>query len=362
MQSLIILTSATPFLKTLLTTTATPSHISDFRNRPRSDSRANKPDVFPGFDFLEEPTTVRTRTLAEVYTKVIGGIVNHGRQTYERIVNNIQKYEINRRANLRQNSDQTLQYIPVERNDASTESVVDATMYVDEKLKPSSKEQNWSKKYFSSILTAVGLNKLRNASDPEYLSKNIGISATYINPLLNLWQTATTKLNFERDTTLQDHHQYNKSTDSENDANVSPLQFNESIKANLVSNPPSSLGFRYAFSKYLNLISKGYGNDDENKTISEQHSKLTTGVPWGDVNLNNNNTMGVVDVDFPIERIDERSDNDNIEDSNDDESNDNDNYDAGNFGIFILEIFGTIAGLTLGAFTQIQNLFTQNGK
>lgn len=358
-QCSIILTSATPFLKTLLTTTAPPTHISDFRNLPRSDSRANKPDVFPGFDFLDEPTTVRPRTPLNFYTKVIGGIVNQGRQTYERIVNNIQKYEINRRANLKRNSDQTLHYIPVDRNVETTESVADSTLFVDEKLKQS-KQQNWPKKYFSSILTAVGLNKLSNASDPEYSSKIIGTSATYINPLLNIWKIATMKLNFERDTITLQEHQYNKSTDSENDTDTSsPLQFNESIKTNLVSNP-SSLGLRYAFSKYLNLMSKGYGNDDENKTISE-YSELS-GVPLGDVNLNNNNTMGV-DVDFPIERTDERNDNDDgIEDNDDDETNENSNYDAGNFGIFILEIFGTIAGLTWGAFSQIQNLFTQNGK
>lgn len=359
-------------MKTLLTTTPTPTHISDFRNLPRSDSRANKPDIFPGFDFIDEPTTARTRTPVDFYTKVIGGIVSQGRQTFERIVNNLQKYEIDRRANLKRNSDQRLQYIPVpiEQNIATTEWVTDSSTFVDEKLK-SSKEQNWAKKYFSSILTAVGFNKLRNASDPEYSSKIIGTSGTYINPLLNIWKRATMKLNFERDdtTTLQ-QHQYNKSTtsDSENVSNTtSPLQFTENIKTNLVSNP-SSLGLRYAFSKYLNLMLKGYGNDDENKTISE-YSELSGGVPWGDdVNLNNNNNTMGVDVDFPIERIDERKDDDGIEDNDDDvdddsdESSENGNDDASNFGIFILEIFGTIAGLTWGAFSQLQNVFTQNGK
>lgn len=352
---MIIITSATPFLKTLLTTTSTPTHISDFRNLPRSDSRAVKPDVFPGFDFVDEPTTIRPRTPIDFYSKVIGGIVSHGRQTYERIVNNLQQYEINRRANLKRNSDQTWQFIPAEQIDESTDNVADTTMFDDEKPKRT-KEQNWPKKYFSSILTAVGLNKLRNASDPEYSSKIIETSATYINPLLNAWRRATMKLNIERDTVLQ-ANQYNKSTDSEYDVDPSQHPFNESIKTNLVS----SLGFRYAFSKYLNLMAKGYRNDDDgNKTISSD-------IPRGDVNLNNNNTMGVdgVDVDFPIERIDERNDdNDGTEDNDDDddESNEDGNYDAGNFGIFILEIFGTIAGLTWGALSQIQSLFTQNGK
>lgn len=346
-----MLTSATPFLRTLLTTTTTPTHISDFRNLPRSDSRANKPDIFPGFDFIDEPTTVRIKTPLDLYTKFIGGIVFQGRQTYEQIVNNIQKYEINRRA--KQNSAEKLTYIPVEEVATTTENVPDAT----DKAKPS-KVQNWTKKYFASILTAVGLNKLRNASDPEYSSKIFATSATYINPLLNLWKTATMKLNSERDTTIQEQQQqYNKSADIENYTytSSSPLQFDESIKMN-VSNP-SSLAFRYAFSKYLNFISKGYRHDDENKTISE-NSELSD-VLLGDVNLNNNNTMGV-DVDFPIERIDKR--NDRVEDNDDDESNENSNYDAGNFGIFILEIFGTIVGLTWGAFSQIQNLFTQSGK
>lgn len=359
---MIILTSATPFLKTLLTTTTTPTHISDFRNLPRSDSRANKPDIFPGFDFIDEPTTVRPRTPVDFYSKIIGGIVNQGRQTYERIVNNLQNYEINRRVNLRQNSAQKLRNALVEQTVATTESM--PTMFVDENLKPS-KEQNWPKKYFSSILTANGFNKLRNASDPEYTSKIIGASATYINPLLNIWKRATMKLNFQRDTMLQQERYNQSSSSSVNDTNDDTTphqQFDERITTSLVSSPSSSLlGFRYAFSKYLNLIAKGYGNGNENKTISE-HSELS-GVPWGDVNLNNNNTMGL-DVDFPIERIDERKDDESIEDNNDDNDDDNESNenDAGNFGIFILEIFGTIAGLSWGAFSQLQNLFTQSGK
>ncbi len=369
---MIILTSATPFLKTLLTTTETPTHISDFRNLPRSDSRANKPDIFPGFDFLDETTTLRPRTPLDFYTKVIGGIVNQGRQTYERIVNNIQQFEINRRTNLKRNSDLKLE--------ATTESVAESTVMLDDGKDKSSKGQNWPKKYFSSIIASVALNKLRNATDPEYFSKMIGTSsATYINPLLDVWKRATMKLKFVRDTTSQQHQYENMSTVSNNTylpSMPSLHQLNDSIETNPVSNPSSSsLGFRFAFSKYLNLISKGYGNDDDNdddddankKTISE-HSELSGGVggvPWGDVNLNNNHTMGVDDVDFPIERIDERKDDDvdGIEDSDDDdESNENGNLDAGNFGIFILEIFGTIAGLTWGAFSQIQSLFAQNGK
>lgn len=372
MQYLATCTSATPFFKTLLTTTATPTHISDFRNLPRSDSRAIKPDIFPGFDFLDEPTTMRPKTPLDFYGKVIGGIVNQGRQTYERIVNNLQKYEINRRASL----SQRLEYLPVpQRIVATTEHV--PTEPVDEPFK-STKEQNWSKKYFSSILTAVALNKLRNASDPEYLSKVVGASATYINPLIDVWKRATLQLSFGRNTTLLQQH--NKSTDSVNDTinntnpSPTPLQSstNEGIGiTNLVSNPSSSLGFRYAFSKYLNFITKGYDYGDDNKTIAE----LSDGVPTGNVNLNNNNTMGVDDgVDFPIERTDERNDdNDNDDgiqhnddeysnDDDDDESDGNGSYDAGNFGIFILEIFGTIAGLTWGAFSQLQNLFAQNGK
>lgn len=379
MQCLIILTSATPFFKTLLTTTTDkPTHISDFRNQPRSDSRAIKPDVFPGFDFIDEPTTMRPKTPLDFYGKVIGGIVNQGRQTYERIVNNLQKYEINRRASL----SQRLEYLPVaERIVATTEGVPESTEFVDEKFK-SSKEHNWPKKYFSSILTAVALNKLRNTSDPEYLGKAVGATATYINPLLDVWKRATLQLNFTRNTTVL--HQPNNFTDSVNDtiSNIHPSPTlrqpaNESNGiTNLVSNPSLSLGFRYAFSKYLNLISKGYGynNTVENETMAE----LSDGVPTGDVNLNNNNTMGMNGVDFPIERIDERKDdnddegdgiqgNDNDEeeedgDDDDDESDENGNFDASNFGIFILEIFGTIAGLTWGAFSQIQSLFAQNGK
>lgn len=351
---MIVLTSATPFLKTLITTSTPSTHISDFRNLPRSDSRADKPDLFPGFDFIDEPTTVRMRTPLDFYTKLIGGIVGQGRQTYERIVNNIQQYEINRHANLKENSAQKLFYVPVQRNAKITENVADTTTFDDEKVKQP-KEQNLAKKYFASILTAVGLNKLRNASDPEYSSKILSTSVTYINPLVNLWKTASKKLNFERDTMVE-KREYNKSTDNENDTytSVTPLQLNESIKT--VSNP-SSLAFRYAFSKYLNLISKGYRN--ENETMSEYSELLD--VPSGDVNLNNNNTMGV-DVDFPIEKGDKRNDKSEDNDDDDDESNENGNYDAGNIGIFILELFGTLVGLSWGAFSQLQNLFTQNGK
>lgn len=400
---MIIGTSATPFLKTLLTTTSTPTHISDFRNRPRSDSRADKPDDFPGFDFIDEPTTTfRPRTPTDFYTRVIGGIVSQGRQAYERIINNLQKYEINRRANLRRNID--VEFVPygpyaivTSRTTVLNNDTKELTDDDDEELtKKSSKEQNWPKKYFSAVIASAGINKLRNASDPEYLNKIIGTSATYINPLRNAWNRATMKLNLVRDTTTTITESPADSGNNDAISNItSPPQppNAENIQTNYqVSNSASSsLGFGYAFSKYLNFMmpSKGYGNngnddddnddddvdsssDDENKTISER-SELSDDMPWGDANLNNNNTMGVVDgADFPIERIDEQTDNedDNSEDSgddddnnddDDDESNENGIFDAGNFGIFILEIFGTIAGLTWGAFSQIQNLFTQNG-
>ncbi|KAJ6632958.1 hypothetical protein Bhyg_16058, partial [Pseudolycoriella hygida] len=310
LTSFIVLTSASAFFNPLLTTTTVPTHISDFRSLPRSDSRANKPDVFPGFDFLEKSTTERPRTPLDFYTKVIGGIVSHGRQAYERIVNNVQKFEINARANLNRHSE-TLKPNP--------------TLLIAEKLKPL-KEQNWSKKYFSAILTATALNKLRNASDPEYLSKAIGTSATHVNhDVMKL-------------------HQINNTTDSQNYTNTKPMTFDVKFYNRNKTNPRS--GFRYAFIKYVNT--------GANESTSEQSDSSKDSL--GEVNAENNNTMGAVDVGFNIERKDEQNDIDDIEDT--DEENGDD--DPSNFGIFILEIFGTIAGLTWGALSQIQNLFMQN--
>jgi len=66
-------------------------HISDFRGRPRTDSRADKPDLFPGFDNADveaeiKTTTARSRT--EIYTEIIGNIIGNVRERITSVITN----------------------------------------------------------------------------------------------------------------------------------------------------------------------------------------------------------------------------------------------------------------------------------
>lgn len=249
-------------------------------------------------------------------------------------------------------------------------------------------------KYFSSLLNGISLNKLQNsfgAPQNNITNKIIATSTTYfINPLVNAWNVARKNLSLNSPNPISERIKQEDEFSNGNMNRYASLPYQSSNKNNVgvvddfTSNgnddqdvegddddssndenikTRAKLAFRNAFYKYSNLMSKRYYN--KTSTIEggdgggEDDDGVTTDIPMGKANLNND-TMEF-NVDFPIEKIDENSngdsEDDNIGDGDDDSGG---NTDTGNVGIFVLEIFGTIAGLGWGAISQIQNIFTRN--
>lgn len=90
-------------------------------------------------------------------------------------------------------------------------------------------------------------------------------------------------------------------------------------------------------------------NNNDEKKQKQNFAAITN---KGDKDDNNNNANN-------IDNIANNHNNNDDNDTNDDENANN--IDAETVGIFLLEIIGTVAGLTWGAFSQIQNsIFTSN--
>lgn len=270
-------------------------------------------------------------------------------------------------------------------------------------------------KFFSSILQGVSLNKLQNSFGVLRNNVTNGIVATsttyFINPLVNAWNVATKNLNLNSLNPISKRRIEQTEEDEFSNGNINgyaslPYQSSSNDNAVAAATDPdftsskddgtddgdddddenavvvlvddstndgnikmrAKLAFGNAFYKYLNLMSKGYYN---NKTDSFEggssgsSSNSSTGeIPLGKANLNNK-TMEF-NADFPIERIDVNDNDEDDGDGNngggvgDDNENTGGNTNAENVGIFVLEIFGTIAGLGWGAISQIQNIFTRD--
>lgn len=430
---LIKIASSTPFLQNLFYSTSTyPTHISDFRNQPRTDSRAEKSQrlqLDTDFSSTESTTVSAQLTGSERRAGLLGKVIGNSRRSYERIVNNLQEYQSKQLSNADEN--------------ASTPS---KSMSI--------------KKHFSTLLTAIGLNKLQQNRDPEYLNKYLASPSApiYASPtasspfhLLDLWRNraAESERKFNAKvmsytdtddapvTTLQpipgetfanysntdqiptnnnhlnDNHNnntriYTQTTASAGGGAAAADVVNAPFQ--LYGNPKTraKLAFQNAFYKYSNSVSNRNSNkmiqhsntapaavDDDNGATNEARmsSPVVEGIPLGNNDYLNAKTMDVaVQVGnaagasvangairyLILRRIDERQqqqqhavdsdgDEDNVNDIVDkigDSSDGNDtdaNANIETIGIFILEIIGSVAGLTWGAFSQIQNsLFANN--
>lgn len=225
------------FLRTLLTTTPSASHISDFRQQRRTDSRADKPDTFPGFD-LEDITLSPRKRRRQAYSQLIRGLLEKTRERLETI-RDVVKEEKQLRFHLHPDeneneSNAAVSIFEFTNPDANDDKSIRFTLSNDAddgvshiSPNPSAYTSSVPRKYFSSLLAAIGFNRIVPSSTiaPDTVpAKNQnaptndgnGIFATYLfNPVLDIWHLARKKFNFN----LNERNDGDDATANTNDAN-----------------------------------------------------------------------------------------------------------------------------------------------
>lgn len=342
-------------LPAFIGTTEKASHVSDFRGQQRTDSRADKPDSFYGFDFIEVPTTVRTKTRTEIYTQLIGGILNNVR---ERITLAVEKNSMNLQ-NLRNYPAVKVDEISVKKldkksslneetredeknNDESITTDFEGLSLDDEDNVnvsdiniESDNGNNKNVDILSTFLSSLFLNKnnrMAAGGDISYLNSDIkkkmdAIKDFLLNRLVDVWSLTSKHFNFNKFANItetdvyddKDIEQISFVTNSTNSLkSIDDVSFSTVTSTPLpnllVFNENTKLAYQNAFAKYSNLVTKGYFN----RTVK---------------------------IDLEDDNLTERDDNANVPN----------NLDSA--GIMLLEFFGTIAGLTWGAIAQVSAVF-----
>lgn len=213
--------STNKFLRTLLTTTPSASHISDFRQQRRSDSRADKPDTFPGFD-SEHITLSPRKRRHQAYSQLIRGFLEKTRERLETI-RDVVREEKQLRFRLRtdepENESEKLYSVDDEVSifeftnpDGNDDEIANDDVSHFSPI-PSTYTPSVPAKYFSSLLGAIGFSRVVSSptNTPAITSENQnvqengsgnwaagdGILATYLfNPVLGIWNSAREKINF----------------------------------------------------------------------------------------------------------------------------------------------------------------------
>lgn len=268
-------TSTNKFLRTLLTTTPSSSHISDFRLQRRTDSRADKPDTFPGFD-LEDVTLSPRKRRRQAYSQLIRGLLEKTRERLETI-SDVIKEEKQLRFHLRSDDSESAKVRDVDEEvtifeftdpDASDGEPLRFTLDTgsDDSSPDSTYTSSVHRKYFSSLLSAIGFNRVisspsvtpdaaaKNQNEPDSVSA--GIFATYLfNPVLDIWHAARKKINFKFNECNDD------AGDAANSANDADDDTSDELQLTIV----------YADSDTVDANAK---NDASNTTESDNFNQL----------------------------------------------------------------------------------------
>lgn len=228
--------STNRLLRTLLTTTPSASHISDFRQQRRTDSRADKPETFPGFD-LEDNTLSPRKRRRQAYSQLIRGLLEKTRERLETI-----RDVVNEEKHLRfrlpdddesEAADQEVTIFEFTDPDADEGPLADENGGDASHVSPISSAYTSSvpRKYFSTLLGAIGFNRVAptpSMLSAETMAKNqiatensdadgSDIFATYLfKPLLHVWHLARKKFNFNLN---GDNDGASASANNANDAN-----------------------------------------------------------------------------------------------------------------------------------------------
>lgn len=202
-------------LKTLLTTTPSTSHISDFRQQRRSDSRADKPDTFIGFDLQDlgdTPTTLSPRKRRQqAYSQLIHGLLKRTRERLHSIRDIVKdenqlQLKLNRKNNETSSENDQQQIALLEFSDP--EANVEYEFALNNE---NGAEMNVTlfRKYFSSFLSRIGLSRNEHSNEKSEKQINRLKSPTptvsipevtlsflhryFLKPLAGIWQATVKK-------------------------------------------------------------------------------------------------------------------------------------------------------------------------
>lgn len=183
-----------------MTTTPSSSHISDFRKQKRTDSRADKPDVFPGFDLQVDSTTPSSRKRRrQAYSKLIRLFLQNTKDRLENIRDIIKdESELHFRM-IRPSSDDELTE-SIERNTEIKFSDDENRQFIDFAFADTTNDNreknenddrdNASQTYLNSLFAAVGYRRITTTSNPiesDEMTQSNHIARYLLNPLLNAW-------------------------------------------------------------------------------------------------------------------------------------------------------------------------------
>lgn len=199
-------------LHNLLTTTPSSSHIIDYRKQRRTDSRADKPDVFPGFDFHEDSTTPSPRKRRrQAYSQLIRLFIQNTRDRLDTIRDVIKDEselhfhmtkpsgEIQKNFNgqahfLNENDDNAnRQFIDLAFTDASMND--DKTANIAQFSNKNT--ENSSRTYLNSLFAAVGYSRVATTPSPSEIDDGNIITRYVLSPIFRLWFKAREQFNFD---------------------------------------------------------------------------------------------------------------------------------------------------------------------
>lgn len=189
-------------LHNLLTTTPSSTHIIDYRKQRRTDSRAEKPDVFPGFDFHEDSTTPSPRKRRrQAYSQLIRLFIQNTRDRLDTIRDVIKdeselhfhmtkpssqtRENINGQAHFLNGNDDSAnrQFIDLAFTDASMndEKPANIAQFSNEDVK------NSSRTYLNSLFAAVGYSRIATTPSPSEINDGNIITRYVLSPIFKLW-------------------------------------------------------------------------------------------------------------------------------------------------------------------------------
>ncbi|XP_031626082.1 uncharacterized protein LOC116342558 [Contarinia nasturtii] len=201
--------STNDFLKSLLTTTPPSSHISDFRKQKRTDSRADKPDMFPGFDLQLDSTTPSARKRRrQAYSKLIRLFLQNTKDRLDTIRDVIKdEGESNFRMAQPQSDDLTesmelnadIRFSDDENRQFIDFAFADATDDNQEKMENNGIEHA-SQTYLNSLFAAIGYSRITTTPKPiesNETTQSNTIARYFINPLLSAWDFTRQRFNLD---------------------------------------------------------------------------------------------------------------------------------------------------------------------
>lgn len=426
------------FLRTLLTTTPSPSHISDFRKQRRSDSRADKPDTFPGFDLQDEPeqTTLSPRKRRrQAYSQLIRGLLEKTRDRLHAIGDAI-KDEKQLKLMLkskRLNSTRPSDASPADRDrialfeftdpNENAEYAFTIGEFIDEAGIAGNNRPNATptlfERYVKRFRAAVGLPAAAPVEAMSASERQVAQSsfiATYLlNPLINIWYKTLENFNLQlKGGVGADSERNNENVTPNGDdddgifsfgladgsgggaapgaewessagdsvttgddstkmiessaAAAIPANDNRHLKRHAKRSAPPPMQHNSAAERAAIAFRNAFLRHSRNKPTSAKPTSRTGIRSDGDNPavlaqlIDDDVSPNIQIVPMAKQKLHATDGNDTRSDASDgaDGGDDEDKQSAqstDNVGILLLEIFGTVIGLTWGAFSQVQAIF-----